>query len=247
MKSSSERLVSDRCDYVFVNGKEVKGKVNAMVNFTYQYLSAPLQVTVWVPRLPLQIEVSDTELSQIKGWRIPIVSNKRQTRDSDDEDDDERKGRGCALQYQHAMVRVLTQFVAEDASPWGQLSYLLGSDWQFDITDLVADFMKLEEPHVARLQGGKILIGQEVGMTMVQVSLGCRTPSWPKTVTVLDDKGDHHGHGGCSCIRGLSLFLLQPSDGKQTEQSWQPLWLKDLLHTPKQVVGRPPIVFCPFR
>lgn len=93
------------------------------------------------------------------------------TRDSDDEDGDERKGRGCTLQYQHAMVRVLTQFVAEDASPSGQLSYLLGSDWQVDITDLVTDFMKLEKPHVAQLQGGKVLVGQEVGMTMVQVSL----------------------------------------------------------------------------
>lgn len=55
----------------------MKGKVNALVNFTYQYLSAPLQITVWVPRLPLQIDISDTELSQIKGWRVPIVSNKR--------------------------------------------------------------------------------------------------------------------------------------------------------------------------
>lgn len=69
--------VSDRCDYVFVNGKEMKGKVNVVVNFTYQHLSSPLEMTVWVPRLPLQIEVSDTELNQIKGWRVPIVSNKR--------------------------------------------------------------------------------------------------------------------------------------------------------------------------
>lgn len=69
--------VSDRCDYIFVNGKEMKGKVDAVVNFTYQHLSASLHVTVWVPRLPLQIEVSDTELSQIKGWRVPIVASKR--------------------------------------------------------------------------------------------------------------------------------------------------------------------------
>ena len=69
--------VSDGCDYVFVNGKEIKGKVDAVVNLTYQHLSAPLHITVWVPRLPLQIEVSDTELSQIKGWRVPIVASKR--------------------------------------------------------------------------------------------------------------------------------------------------------------------------
>nr|XP_056715061.1 transmembrane protein 132C [Euleptes europaea] len=233
-KSSAEDVVkvSDRCDYVFVNGKEVKGKVDAMVNFTYQYLSAPLQVTVWVPRLPLQIEVSDTELSQIKGWRVPIVSNKRQTRDSDDEDDEERRGRGCALQYQHAMVRVLTQFVAEDASPWGQLSYLLGSDWQFDITDLVADFMKLEEPHVAQLRGGKILIGQEVGMTMVQV-LSPLSDSIlaEKTVTVLDDKVTITDMG-VQLVAGLALFL-QPSTASNRAIVATAV-AQDLLHTPKQ-------------
>ena len=66
--------MSDRCDYVFVNGKEMKGKVKMMVNFTYGYLSAQLELNVWIPRLPLQIEVSDTELSQIKGWRVPIMA-----------------------------------------------------------------------------------------------------------------------------------------------------------------------------
>lgn len=69
--------VSDRCDYVFVNGKETKGKVKMMVNFTYSYLSAQLEMNVWMPQLPLTIEVSDTELSQIKSWRVPIVTSKR--------------------------------------------------------------------------------------------------------------------------------------------------------------------------
>ncbi|KAG8515022.1 Transmembrane protein 132D [Galemys pyrenaicus] len=72
--------VSDRCDYVFVNGKEVKGKAGVVVDFTYQHLSGALEMTVWAPRLPLQIDVSDTELSQVKGWRVPIVSSKRWVR-----------------------------------------------------------------------------------------------------------------------------------------------------------------------
>ncbi|XP_040467306.1 transmembrane protein 132C [Falco naumanni] len=233
-RSSDEDVikVSDRCDYVFVNGKEMKGKVNALVNFTYQYLSAPLQITVWVPRLPLQIDISDTELSQIKGWRVPVVSNKRPTRDSDDEDEDERKGRGCTLQYQHAMVRVLTQFVAEDSSPWGQLSYLLGSDWQFDITDLVMDFMKLEDPHIAKLQDGRILIGREVGMTAMQV-LSPLSDSIlaEKTVTVLDDKVTITDLG-VQLVAGLSLFL-QPS-AASSRAIVATTVAQELLHTPKQ-------------
>ncbi|NXP96965.1 T132C protein, partial [Vidua macroura] len=233
-KSSGEDVikVSDRCDYVFVNGKEMKGKVNALVNFTYQYLSAPLQMTVWVPRLPLQIDISDTELSQIKGWRVPVVSSKRPTRDSDDEDEEERRGRGCTLQYQHAMVRVLTQFVAEDSGPWGQLSYLLGSDWHFDITELVRDFMKLEDPHIARLQEGRILIGREVGMTTMQV-LSPLSDSIlaEKTVTVLDDKVTITDLG-VQLVSGLSLFL-QPS-AATSRAIVATAVAQELLHTPKQ-------------
>ncbi|KAM7034726.1 transmembrane protein 132C [Acridotheres tristis] len=233
-KSSGEDVikVSDRCDYVFVNGKEMKGKVNALVNFTYQYLSAPLHITVWVPRLPLQIDISDTELSQIKGWRVPVVSNKRPARDSDDEDEDERRGRGCTLQYQHATVRVLTQFVAEDSGPWGQLTHLLGSDWHFDITELVRDFMKLEDPHVARLQEGRILVGREVGMTTMQV-LSPLSDSIlaEKTVTVLDDKVTITDLG-VQLVSGLSLFL-QPS-AATSRAIVATAVAQELLHTPKQ-------------
>ncbi|XP_043832380.1 transmembrane protein 132B isoform X3 [Dromiciops gliroides] len=172
-KSTDEDVikVSDSCDSIFVNGKEMKSKVDTIVNFTYQHFTTQLEVTVWVPRLPLQIEISDTELSQIKGWRIPVAANKRPTRDSDDDEDDEKKGRGCTLQYQHAMVRVLTQFVAESLDLGGQLTYMLGSDWQFDITDLVTDFMKVEEPRIATLQDGRTLVGREQGITTVQEAI----------------------------------------------------------------------------
>lgn len=67
------------------------------------------------------------------------------------------------------MVRVLTQFVAEAADRGGHLAHLLGSDWQVDITELVTDFMQVDEPRIARLQGGQVLAGQELGMTTIQV------------------------------------------------------------------------------
>ncbi|VTJ84705.1 Hypothetical predicted protein, partial [Marmota monax] len=137
--------VSNNCDSIFVNGKEMKSKVDKIVNFTHQHFISLVEVTVWAPRLPLQIEISDTELSQIKGWRIPVASNRRPTRESEDEEDEEKKGRGCSLQYQHALVCVLTQFVTE-SSDLGQLTYMLGPDWQFDITDLVTEFMKVLSP-----------------------------------------------------------------------------------------------------
>ncbi|NXQ38648.1 T132D protein, partial [Catharus fuscescens] len=224
--------VSDRCDYVFVNGKEMKGKVNVIVNFTYQHLSAPLEMTVWIPRLPLQIEVSDTELNQIKGWRVPIISNKRPARDSDDEDEDERRGRGCTLQYQHAMVRVLTQFVAEPPQPGGPLSHLLGSDWQLDITHLVWDFMQVEEPRIARLQEGQVLVGLELGMTTIQILSPLSDAILAeKTVTVLDEKVTITDLG-VQLVTGLSLSLqLSPGSNRAI---FATAVAQELLQSPKQ-------------
>ncbi|XP_021571407.1 transmembrane protein 132B [Carlito syrichta] len=198
--------VSNTCDSVFVNGKEMKSKVDTIVNFTHQHFTSQFEVTVWVPRLPLQIEISDTELSQIKGWRIPVATNRRPTRESEDEDDEEKKGRGCSLQYQHATVRVLTQFVAESPD-LGQLTYMLGPDWQFDITDLVTEFLKVEEPKVAQLQDGRTLAGREPGITTVQV-LSPLSDSIlaEKTVIVLDDRVTI-AELGVQLVAGVSLSL----------------------------------------
>ncbi|XP_054248732.1 transmembrane protein 132B [Indicator indicator] len=233
-KSADEDVikVSDSCDSIFVNGKEMKSKVDTIVNFTYQHFTTQLEVTVWVPRLPLQIEISDTELSQIKGWRIPVTSNKRPTRDSEDEEDDEKKGKGCTLQYQHAMVRVLTQFVAESSEFGGQLTYMLGSEWQFDITDLVTDFMKVEEPKIAKLQDGRVLVGREHGITTVQV-LSPLSDSIlaEKTVIVLDDRVTITDLG-VQLVSGLSVSLQISKGNKRAIVSTTSAY--DILHTPKQ-------------
>ncbi|XP_068767281.1 transmembrane protein 132B isoform X4 [Struthio camelus] len=194
-KSADEDVikVSDRCDSIFVNGKEMKSKVDTIVNFTYQHFTTQLEVTVWVPRLPLQIEISDTELSQIKGWRIPVTSNKRPTRDSEDEEDDEKKGRGCTLQYQHAMV---------------------------------------EEPKIAKLQDGRVLVGREHGITTVQV-LSPLSDSIlaEKTVIVLDDRVTITDLG-VQLVSGLSLSLQISKGNKRAIVSTTSAY--DILHTPKQ-------------
>ena len=98
------------------------------------------------------------------------------------------------------MVRVLTQFVAEAADRGGHLVHLLGSDWQVDITELVNDFTQVEEPRIARLQGGQVLIGQELGMTTIQVSSAPgRGPLYPCLFS-----GQTRTVGRCS---GRCLFL----------------------------------------
>lgn len=67
------------------------------------------------------------------------------------------------------MIRVLTHFMAEAADPRSQTSFMLGSDWQVDITDMVWDFLKVEDPQIAQLLDRKVLVGQGPGMTTIQV------------------------------------------------------------------------------
>ncbi|TNM89289.1 hypothetical protein fugu_003523, partial [Takifugu bimaculatus] len=224
--------VSSRCDQVLVNGKEMHGRQSLVVNFSYLHLSAQLHLTVWVPKLPLQIDVSDTELSQVKGWRVPIVTNRRPTRDSEDDEDDEKKGKGCTLQYQYALVRVLTHFVAEPSDPGGEMVFMLGADWQADITHLVLDQLKVEDPRIARLIDGHILIGRDLGITNIQV-LSPLSDSIlaEKTVTVLDDKVTITDLG-VQLVASLSLSISGNPGNYQAMQLTATA--ADLLHAPKQ-------------
>ncbi|KAM9811080.1 transmembrane protein 132D [Neosynchiropus ocellatus] len=204
--------VSDRCDYVFLNGKETKGKVKMMVNFTYSHLSAQMEVNVWMPRLPLQIEVSDTELSQIKSWRVPIVTSKRSGWKSEEDD---KKGKGCMLQFQHAMVRVLTHFAAEQEDPRDPKAYFLGADWQVDVTRLVRYFMKVEDARVARLQAGRVLAGRDVGTTSIQVFSPLSDTVLAKTTVKVTDDKVTITEMGVQLVTGLSMNLqLSPGSNR---------------------------------
>ncbi|XP_016087851.1 transmembrane protein 132C-like [Sinocyclocheilus grahami] len=221
--------VSDRCNFVYVNGKETQGRLRMLVNFTYSYLSAQLEMQVWFPRLPLDIEVSDTELSQIKSWRIPIMSTKSKPGWSSEE---ERKGRGCMLQFQHALVRVLTHFVAEQSDPREPHAFFLGSDWQVDVTRLVRYFLKVEDTNIARLQAGRILSGQDVGTTSIKV-LSPLSDSIlaEKTVRVVDDRVTIT-ELGLQLVSGLTLNL-QLSTGSNRVIS-ATATTQEVLSNPKQ-------------
>ncbi|KAI7796212.1 putative transmembrane protein 132D [Triplophysa rosa] len=187
--------VSERCDSVYVNGKETHGKVKIM-----------LEMSVWMPRLPLLIEMSDPELSQIKGWRVPVNGNKRVSWDT--EEDDERKGRGCMLQYQHSLIRVLTVFTADSPDPSGPSpAYFLGPDWQVDVTGLVRYFLKMGDMSVARLQAGNVLAGRAAGVTTVQVmSPLSDSVLGERMIRVVDDKVSIT-ELGVQLVSGLSLNL----------------------------------------
>ncbi|KAL2095015.1 hypothetical protein ACEWY4_009734 [Coilia grayii] len=235
-KSSNEDIVkvSMSCDYVYVNGKETRGSMNARVMFTYEHLSAPLELTVWVPKLPLNIQLSDNRLSFIKGWRVPILPDRRSTRDSDDDDDDDRKvSRGCALQYQRAQVKVLTQFHTTSTEGTNQVITMLGPDWQVDVTDLVQDSLKVTDPRVAELVDRTVLVGLELGSSSLKVDspLAVEAVLGEASFSVTDEKVsvlELRAHA----ISGLTLSL-QPSPGNSHTMVAKATGLQTLT-TPKQ-------------
>ncbi|KAG9282039.1 transmembrane protein 132E [Astyanax mexicanus] len=215
-KSANDDIVkvSMNCDYVYVNGKETKGSMNARVIFSYEHLNAPLELTVWVPKLPLRLELSDNRLAFIKGWRVPILPDRRSARDSDDDDEDDKKvSRGCTLQFQRAQVKVLTQFHTTSTEGTNQVITMLGPDWQVDVTDLVQDSLKVVDPRVAELVDRTVLVALEQGSTSLKVEspLAVEAVLGEAPFSVVDDKVsivDLRVHA----ISGLTLSL-QPSPG----------------------------------
>uniref|UniRef100_A0A8C5WIG4 Transmembrane protein 132E n=1 Tax=Leptobrachium leishanense TaxID=445787 RepID=A0A8C5WIG4_9ANUR len=216
-KSSNENVikVSSSCDYVFVSGKETRGSMNAQAIFNYEYLSAPLEMTVWVPKLPLLIELSDTKLSQVKGWRIPILPDRRSVRDSDDDDDDEedrKLNRGCTLQYQHATLQVFTQFHTTSSEGTDQVITMLGPDWLVEVTDLVNDFMQVEDPSIAEMVDSSTLAGREPGTTAFKVVSPLMEAVLGETLITVTSEKVSITELRAQVISGLSLSL-HPSPG----------------------------------
>ncbi|KAM8976778.1 transmembrane protein 132E [Pelodytes ibericus] len=215
-KSSNEDIikVSSSCDYVFVSGKETRGSMNAQAIFSYEHLSAPLEMTVWVPKLPLIIELSDSKLSQVKGWRIPILPDRRSVRDSDDDDDEEDKrlNRGCTLQYQHATLQVFTQFHTTSSEGTDQVITMLGPDWLVEVTDLVNDFMQVEDSRIAEMVDSNTLAGREPGTTAFKVVSPLTEAVLGETLITVTDEKVSITELQAQVISGLSLSL-HPSPG----------------------------------
>lgn len=73
--------------------------------------------------------------------------------------------------YQRSSVQVLTQFTAQDSL--SRTTHLLGSsDWFVDVTELVLNMLRIEDPRVASFGTHNSLIGLEPGKTSLYVGDG---------------------------------------------------------------------------
>ncbi|XP_040892669.1 transmembrane protein 132C [Toxotes jaculatrix] len=142
--------VSSDCSTLYVDGSESGlGNTCAVVEFLLGTLSGSVCLEVWVPSVPLRVSLSDPVLNAISGWNH-FTEN------------------GCVPVYQRSSVQVLTKFTAQDSR--SRTIHLLGSsDWFMDVTELVRDWLRVEDPRVASLDTQKNLIGLRPGKTSLHV------------------------------------------------------------------------------
>lgn len=67
--------VSSSCTSVYLDGSEVRGSTNAKFTARFGSVEAGGSITVWVPEMPLDIQVDDVELSHIHGWKVDSGSS----------------------------------------------------------------------------------------------------------------------------------------------------------------------------
>lgn len=107
-----------------------------------------------------------------------FIRYERVTDDKDSVDPVEgRTETACVAQYQSTTLRILTHFVADisesrgamEEDVLGQQTFLLGTDWQVDVTQLVKESLRVEDPKVAQLLDDQVVIGLSTGNTKLQV------------------------------------------------------------------------------
>lgn len=61
--------VTASCTSFYLDGSETRGALSAAIGVQYGSRSGSAVVTVWMPETPLRIEMDDSRLSQISGWK----------------------------------------------------------------------------------------------------------------------------------------------------------------------------------
>uniref|UniRef100_A0A8C3LD41 Transmembrane protein 132A n=1 Tax=Chrysolophus pictus TaxID=9089 RepID=A0A8C3LD41_CHRPC len=204
--------VSEGCDAVFVGGKESRGARGVRVDFWTHRLHASLLFTVWAPLLPLRVQLGDTALEQVRGWRLPGNTDSSSSDVEDPGEDAERRARSCRPQYQRTAVRFLAYFVAHPQDGGRHLSYLPGPEWLLDVTHLVASWARVQDPRVASLEGGTVLVGREPGVTSVEVRSPLSDAILGEQMLVVSEEKVTVTELRAAVVAGLTLALhLEPS------------------------------------
>ncbi|RWS30959.1 Transmembrane protein 132C-like protein, partial [Leptotrombidium deliense] len=192
--SSDESIlkVSPSCTSVYLDGSEIRGSSNATILIKYGTYTGSVNFIVWMPTFPLELKLSDSKLSQIKGWKTPHFRRKPASHgnaytQSEHQSMDGKTGHfnthrnslladdasrseneiGCRLRYQQAYVQVYTRFMSSDQNS-GRESSLLSRKVGVEVTQLVLPYLRVTDPKVALLRGN-IVEGLSSGKCDIQV------------------------------------------------------------------------------
>ena len=63
--------VSPSCTALYLDGSETRSSINATILIHYGAHTGTASFQVWMPKLPIELDVSDDQLSAIHSWKIP--------------------------------------------------------------------------------------------------------------------------------------------------------------------------------
>eukprot|EP00092_Neocalanus_flemingeri_P018939 GFUD01020515.1.p1 GENE.GFUD01020515.1~~GFUD01020515.1.p1 ORF type:complete len:1459 (-),score=271.45 GFUD01020515.1:1899-6275(-) len=181
--------VSSSCTSVYVDGSETRGALNAEVKVKYGTFSGQGFFTVWMAEIPLELEIPDTKLSQIKSWKVPdsvekgyqkraaeVQNNWRDHFEEQSKKLDEKRSKlieeieesnECQTRYQQSSIKVYARFLAEDPDS-GRRDHFISRNSMLDVTDLTKRALRPLDPRVVSVTGTTIQ-GHTIGRTEIQV------------------------------------------------------------------------------
>lgn len=188
-QSRDSLKVSSSCENVYLDGSETHGFSEVTILAKYTHYLGYTTVAVWVPRLPLEIVVSDRKLSQIRGWKVPRQEGDVGDPVTNDAGDVKRQKQPskipCALKYQEANIRVLARFLTDGAavsdvnnvnagSRRDNVKWLLDDGVSVDVTWRVKTDLRIVDPRLARIKKLEkerrlILVGMSPGFAKLHV------------------------------------------------------------------------------
>ncbi|XP_053200215.1 transmembrane protein 132E-like [Panonychus citri] len=226
--------VSPACTSIYLDGSEIRGSSNATIAIKYGTYSGSANFIIWVPKLPLEVRVSDGKLSQIKGWKIPHL--KRDGRRSYHHNHhhhhqnsiygshDEHKSRRssssindnldftsidsdfrCKLRHQQAYINVYASFFSTDHNS-GRESYLLNRKVLVKVTKLVTPFLRVTDNRITLIRSN-IIEGLAPGRSEIQIVSPITNQIMGSTEIHVDSEKETITSLEVNLITGLSLTI----------------------------------------
>ncbi|KAL3856880.1 hypothetical protein ACJMK2_011588 [Sinanodonta woodiana] len=162
--------VASDCSSIYVDGTESRGSHNVTIIAKSGRFTAFTYMRVWIPEDRMEIELSDSRLSHIRGWRVPSKDFRKNTAKVHSYQNSEWQSekllmQNCHLRLQQGLINLYTRFHIETPH---EVQYFMGHKAYIKITDLMQNRLRMSDVRIATLNGN-IIEGLGQGRTEIQV------------------------------------------------------------------------------